>query len=613
MISKKSYKKFRNWLKLTSYTSMLAFLTVCFILLVIFTYNILCSADSNNVVLSEYYDFYLDDMGYQYTLNWVDAGLNPEIEYTGDLFGNPHTYTYPEVPQNSFFSSNTNTGTDLPQSLLYNYFTRVGSSQCVIPESFTIDNTVYNLEDYPYFLVMAEQGNYNDYRVVLSQTPFIQQNYDALWLFMTESPCIIFLYDNYSSTPTRVPFIGDSLTFDSKTYYNASAGSYYYSPVISNTSINVYKYSTRETNTSGIYETFLDRNSVIDINYMGNGSNTDTNDGSGGTDNNNLYLRSANWVFNVPKYWNEGSTLVKPQYTSQWGSGNISYTATLNDYQKLNANKFDLVFSFQIIFSAEQFSDTNNTTKFYNRVYGYSEETVSLSTFIQNSNINTWSVSDIFDSAILGNPNSNNETFTAFLNTLKSANSLRFGQWYIRCNSKLVSKSGGQSGSLDEAYNFLNGNTKKFTDDITNNKDPYIPDDSKPNPLDPNTPTDSSSSDGTHCRVTVTNNNNPTFNNNVTVTTGDNNISNVVNDSGNPLTRLIDALFGNGTVQEGSIGGSTTDQLIENTGASNWLTFMEHSFSWIPAGVVAEFGMFIMITLGILVVAFILRIILDFL
>lgn len=331
-------------------------------------------------------------------------------------------------------------------------------------------------------------------------------------------------------------------------------------------------------------------------------------DGSGGTVDNNMYLKTADWKFNIPKYWgNVTSVYPQSQYTSNWGQGNIYFYCLTNDFQKANASDFYLDFTFHIWISGHHFSDTDSSVNdnFYGS-FNYDYVDIQLSNVTDGDNQVSFTVSDIFSHAVNSSGQSVNDFITS--NDIKNYRAIDKWNWYISCTAVLKSQSANNdSGSIVEQYNFISQVSKETGNTITDNSNPYYPDDMNPDDFPFN---DTNSTDYSSNGSNIVINNNPNFTNN---NNNDSNISNVVNGDGNPFNLLIDKLFGDGTVQNGSIGGTTQSQLLGMTGASRWLAVANDAMSWIPASVWAELSLFLTICLGVLVVGFILRIILDFL
>lgn len=334
-------------------------------------------------------------------------------------------------------------------------------------------------------------------------------------------------------------------------------------------------------------------------------------DGSGGTVDNNMYLKTADWKFNIPKYWgNVTSVYPQSQYTSNWGQGNIYFYCLTNDFQKANASDFYLRFHFNLFMKGRHFSDVDSSINeiFYSGFF-YQYVDIQLSNLTNSDYQVSFTVDDIFSHAT--NPSGQSVYDYITSNDIKNYRAIDSWNWNIECKATLIStkSSVGDSGSIIEKYDFISQVAKESGNNITTNSNPFIPDDLEdfdPDSVPVVSDSDQFSSNGGNIVI----NNNPNFTNN---NNNDSNISNVVNGDGNPFNLLIDKLFGDGTVQNGSIGGTTQNQLLGMTGASRWLAVANDAMSWIPSSVWAELSLFLTICLGVLVVGFILRIILDFL
>lgn len=246
-------------------------------------------------------------------------------------------------------------------------------------------------------------------------------------------------------------------------------------------------------------------------------------DGSGGDDSNNLYMRTADWRFNIPSYWgNVTSSTVQPKYENAWGSGSILFYGLLNDYQNANASNFNLDFKFHIWCSGHYFSDVNSEINgnFYGS-FDYSDQ-VSLTNFINNNNFCSFSVDDIFEFA----QNSSGTSFNDFLDSdVKGHNSIDNWNWYITCDA-CISASVGSSGHIIEKYNFISQVSEETSNSITDNNDPYIPEDgSTPNTDNNQSP---SNNDG-YSKNGININNNPV----ITITNTNNNNSSAMSEVNN--------------------------------------------------------------------------------
>lgn len=578
----KSYKKIDSlrWHKEKAFIRMFCAFS-CAILLIILLLMFPIVSDADNPKISDYY--FIKDI-----LKLSDAvSHNGESGYysvDGNIFNEP-----------TFLSNDS-----------MNYYEQLqGVWYCDFPSGI---GSNYNMTVYV--------STNNEVKVIFAGQS-VALNYDSNYNYLTppsifgDSP-IVYKYENNSLT-----YIG---YLDGGSYKNIN-------------DCNFILYTTMSIN---MYYQNADRN----LNYLLIEGNVGK--GSGGFDvtpnypeesaDNNLVFNQSDFIFTHQTYYAPYSSSINTG--SAVPVGTISFKGQPNNYQLEHSSEFELQFTFSF--------DYNVNYKNYNSAVGYFKQTnsilgnqknlklnivnnvpitVSLSNFINNKNQYSIDIKSVFDSLLIDN----NTSLSGLLAQSKEITELSYNQFLITCNARLVS-NGKSSGSYTENYNF--NSRKGLTTDksIEDNSNPYVP-----NPSDqanddpdstniqptPNVPGPGGSDDGgssggssssAQANPNIVINNNPTFNNNPSASA-----SASADGSGNLLSKLIDTLFGAGNVQEGSIGGHTQQQLITNTGASRWFQVANDSMSWIPASVWSELLMFLGITLGILVVAFILRVILDFL
>lgn len=281
-------------------------------------------------------------------------------------------------------------------------------------------------------------------------------------------------------------------------------------------------------------------------------------DGSGGTVDNNMYLKTADWKFNIPKYWgNVTSVYPQSQYTSNWGQGNIYFYCLTNDFQKANANDFYLDFTFHVWISGHHFSDTDSSVNdnFYGS-FNYDYVDIQLSNVINGDNQVSFTVSDIFSHAANSSGQSVNDFITS--NDIKNYRAIDKWNWYISCTAVLKSQSANNdSGSIVEQYNFISQVSKETGNTITDNSNPYYPDDMNP---DDYPGSDSSSITTKDGYIVLTNNDN------------DNN-NQVVNFNGNDKA-VVDTLYDK-LVPDTETNGGLTQRFLNLTNSNQWFEVME--------------------------------------
>lgn len=281
-------------------------------------------------------------------------------------------------------------------------------------------------------------------------------------------------------------------------------------------------------------------------------------DGSGGTVDNNMYLKTADWKFNIPKYWgNVTSVYPQSQYTSNWGQGNIYFYCLTNDFQKANSSDFYLDFTFHVWISGHHFSDTDSSINdnFYGS-FNYDYVDIQLSNVTDGDNQISFSVNDIFSNAVSSSGQSVNDFITS--NDIKNYRAIDKWNWYVSCTAVLKSQSANNdSGSIVEQYNFISQVSKETGNTITDNSNPFYPDDMNP---DDYPDSDSSSITTKDGYIVLTNNDN------------DNN-NQVVNFNGNDKA-VVDTLYDK-LVPDTQTNGGLTQRFLNLTNSNQWFEVME--------------------------------------
>lgn len=371
---------------------------------------------------------------------------------------------------------------------------------------------------------------------------------------------------------------------------------------------------------------------VGDPHYLISKSEVTYPDGSGGDVTNNMYMETADWKFNIPKYWHDTSdTYANSRYIANWGKGTISFSGLLNDYQIDHASDFYLQFSFYIKmnskYSVPGIDDNGPVFRSFAGSYALRDVEKNLTNFIEHDNNFTWSVQDIFDTAT----NLDGFSFTSFMRDNSVYSQYKDFDWTISCTAKLVSGN-YVSGSIQETYNFITQISKEDSNTITDNTNPYYPPDDNGDPTIPDKPNTSTTSDN---GINITINNNPTFTNNNNNNNNFNPVNNVIPDGDggtdengdNLLTWIVKKLFGYIDALVGGVfdasglndnnDGVTQNSLItgDSLGTSNngFLAFLNNTFTFIPQGMWNVLQYFFTVSIVILIIAFLIRIILDIL
>lgn len=342
-------------------------------------------------------------------------------------------------------------------------------------------------------------------------------------------------------------------------------------------------------------------------------------DGSGGTDENNLYVNNPRWDFGSLPKWSKNVT----------NESYIYFRGDLNDYQVDNLDNFHFNYTYMIQFTAKGnwndhssggghgFGDNGAsiidaltskkktfTFKFKNPENDNTYWSQPLKTFYQAGSISSHRTRGFIYSNCLGVGESP-VSFQTFIDNLDLSEFTDI-KCILTCTSVLQDSEGNSSGLCESWINLYNNNEGKNSDSMGVNKEPFDNDSSNSDESQGGSSGNDSQSYG-NGQIIINNTNNNTLNG------GDNNLTNSITSNKNPISTLLDNLFGGGTVQDGAIGGNTISKVNDITGANNYINYMNNTLSFIPNTVWSEILIFFGICLSILVVGFILRIILDFL
>lgn len=334
---------------------------------------------------------------------------------------------------------------------------------------------------------------------------------------------------------------------------------------------------------------FVTSSEPININYLQVGEK-EYQDGSGGTPENNLYMRSADWVFNIPLY-------KKAWLNNHWGEGDIRFQGLLNDYQEDNADKFKLKYEFYIHFYLVIDAPSNLNDRTYDRIYSYSISE-NLSNFIQNGNVSSFRVGEIF----------NESSLTSLINELYAFNdsaSLEQGDmkqftWNIECKATLQTNNdsnNSSSGAIVENYNFLNQVSNETENNITKNYNPQKDDDGNVK-YDPSKENDNEDDSGiTKKDGSIVLYNNDPDNNNQTVTIN------------NGHDEIINTLYEKLVPADSNSNGGLTQRFLDITQSNRWFDLMATAMPYIPMEFWNTMYHLLVVCLGITGIAFLIWIV----
>lgn len=336
----------------------------------------------------------------------------------------------------------------------------------------------------------------------------------------------------------------------------------------------------------------VDSSDVENINYLQLGSGKVYPDGSAGDKSNNLYMRTADWIFNIPRY----KTHLHSE-SNNWGQGDVRFQGLLNDYQKSNANEFALKFEFYIQFDTRMNSTVHNTNQDYNRIYS-TDYTVPLQTFIDGNNSYSWSVDSIFhDSGI-------SELFTDLYTKYDDQWQMTKTSWNMECKATLVSvgeHSQGElssSGSIVENYNFLTQISNETENNITKNKNPVKDDDGNIQ-YDPSHDDENSDDDST-----IT-----TKDGQIILTNNDNDSNHQVVNIDNGHDEIINTLYDKLVPPDSNSNGGLTQRFLDLTQTNRWFDVMATAMPYIPIEFWSTMIHLLVVCTGILGIAFLIWIV----
>ena len=593
-------KDLRTYRKDTFITSFFATITILLIVLII------CSVPShaqeiNGGDVNNDTDYSYDTDNY-YGLGYYFKGI--DITKT-----NPQGCLYrdgnPTLEQNSFDGglyvdaynlSSSYACLDAPITLYNNILN--GQSVINIPSEVVYNGTTYNIKDYGNFLLTSD-GQTLDLCLFKEDTVYLTfSSANIFWI--NSQDAIIFNYPNSAGTgnpSVRIPaerhIAGSGV--DDNVFVLSNSN---HALVYANCSVlgDLYEYPDTWTRNVSYFS--------AEYNYLngqtGNGGSSGSSTSE--TPDNNLVMTDGDWIFKNEKY-----TAPYDQNFptgSVYPNGSVSFSFNPTSYQTSNPSAFELVFTFYFKYDVnyknwnqafsvfEETSQLLNNTKRYSHTYNYNDNgavniEVPLSEFISNGNTKSWTWQDIFDKL-------ENGAFASVLANSRELYSVSYNKFDLTATAYIKSAD-DKSGNITEWYNPMNKKGYTTDDSGSLNKNPYVDTDSNPGdggnaPGDAGNNGDSISSGG---GVTIYN-----YNNN------NNNGGSVSSDTNN-FTNVFNKLIGDNKVTSESIAGSS--------GVNGFITFMNNTISSVPFMFFTQLLTFFTTCLAILVVAFVLRMLLDIL
>ena len=235
----------------------------------------------------------------------------------------------------------------------------------------------------------------------------------------------------------------------------------------------------------------------------------------GEADFNNLYFSTSDFKWNVPLYgrvfeWPDGSVQEKADKSlengydninqrNKWGSGSVTFTANVNDYQVDHADDFNIKFKIMVwqkpLFPTPRYNATPYGSAWQIKnvfcTSGY-EVSVPLDDFVSGGNSYTMTMDSIFSNITITSNNingynnmnvSNGDTFKSYLTQAKECDAILYDNstdlgWKIQISATLYSDNypTESSGQNTETYNFLTQISKQIDDSMSTNEYPYSSD-----------------------------------------------------------------------------------------------------------------------------------------
>lgn len=373
------------------------------------------------------------------------------------------------------------------------------------------------------------------------------------------------------------------------------------------------------------------------------GSNINTNVGNGGeSSNNNLYLVNSDFSFSNTKFVAPYSSVINTG--GIYPNGSITFSGIPNEYQVEHKSDFTITFGFQFRYNVTYqnqgssdfgpFKTTStllNTKKKYCTTLHYSNNgiesiDVPLTQFISNGNSVSWTMEEILSHM------TNDFDYSTLLSQSKELTSVEYNAFDIVCNA-YISSGVDSSGEYSEWYNPMSNKGYTTSENMKINKNPYTPSADNQGDQDyygelnaPGSAGNSSSGSNdvsvnggnataTNGGTSITINNNPTFNNeNGGSSSSGSGSGGSTSESGlaltffnifNPFKLIFNKMTGDSEL--------VADDTLEEIGANSFITFLSDTFSFIPEQIWSKLAWYVGASLTILIIACILRVILDLL
>lgn len=340
--------------------------------------------------------------------------------------------------------------------------------------------------------------------------------------------------------------------------------------------------------------------------------------GSGGgsteTSLNNLVMSDSDWVFKHSDYYAPYSDTINTG--SVYPNGNIYFQFEPNDFQKEHASDFTVSLSFSFDYDVTYSYDaSNDTPPFYNTRglvtlgqkscklhFTYNDDgketiDVPLSTFVSDGNSYHISFEEV-----MSNMSGSGYELSNVLALSKEVTSLTYNKFNINCTA-FLSSSNESSGNYTEWYNPIN--KKGYTTDKSaeTNKNPYVEENQDYNDTSLNVP-GTAGTDGDNA-------NNVGGGSTATATTGSITINNTNNNSATSGSLFDDGIISTLLKLLSNNVVSSSETVSELADVDGFSSVAQSSFSYIPTSIWSLLLVMFTASLGILIIGFIIRIVVN--
>ena len=500
--------------------------------------------------------------------------------------------------------------------------------------TWAVTGNIQNVADYPNFFVTSYTGKpVNDQ---ITHIKFFQLPDDAFILFLNRGYYVMIpnITSDYRGLYLEMDNENDVFLDD---YINDRRGDTKYFDNVPYQAIYVSNYnsSTEAPIVNGnVPYYYMDVDYLVDVpssnsafDEEDNGNNSD-DFGSGSSEGNStnyMYFNDFNISYSVSGLY----------------SGNVVCYGTLNDYQKEHLDEFNLNYAFTFEYKY-YFNVVLGKSYEYTKTYSYQQ---SLSDFYNNGSSKVFTLKDIMqqiNTQDIGNGEYGNLYQRIYNDAQLSTDyggsaiwqkaKMKTTVFIVSADSSasdVVNNSDLHSNSFSKGYNFLDGKSSTYSDGITSNNNPYQSSesgtienqqqlDNQENGVASSDIPNSQGDNGGSGTSVVTGDNNIVINNNPTFTnnggsgsgggysdTSDSGLMSTFYNTFNPFKTLFNSLNNGNEV--------LADDTAEDIGSNRFISLIGDTFSFIPNSLLTAVSGFFIASLTILIVAVVIRVLLDLL